>query len=237
MNAIINKTEFKIGVTPVVLYGENSDKLFIFVHGQGGNKYEGERFFNVAKQFSYQVLAVDLPGHGERTDGEDFVPWKVSIELKRIFDYAKQRWAHISLRATSIGSYFSLLALKGEKIEHCLLVSPLLDMENMICSLMAAANVSESRLKAEKQIPTEFGQTLSYDYLCFARENPPEAVCLSTRILYATGDTLIPRETVEKFSSDNGAILTVMQGGEHWLHTKEQVEFMQSWETAQLKDF
>ena len=78
MNAIINKTEFKIGVTPVVLYGDNSDKLFIFVHGQGGNKYEGERFFNVAKQFSYQVLAVDLPGHGERSDGEDFVPWKVS---------------------------------------------------------------------------------------------------------------------------------------------------------------
>lgn len=237
MVEIINKTEFKIGVMPVVLYGEKSDKLFIFVHGQDGNKYEGERFFNVVKDFSFQVLAVDLPGHGERTDEADFVPWKVSDELKRVFDYAKQHWQHISVRATSIGVYFSLLALKGEKTEHCLFVSLLFDMENMICSLMAAANVSEARLKAEKQIPTEFGQTLSYDYLCFARKNPVKAICLSTRILYAAGDTLIPRETVEKFSRDNGAILTVMNGGEHWLHTKEQVEFMSNWETAQLKDF
>lgn len=39
MNAIINKTEFKIGITPVVLYGEKSDKLFIFVHGQGGEHW------------------------------------------------------------------------------------------------------------------------------------------------------------------------------------------------------
>lgn len=39
---------FNINNIPAVLYGENSESSYIFVHGQGGNKFEAERFARFA---------------------------------------------------------------------------------------------------------------------------------------------------------------------------------------------
>ncbi|MCQ4935993.1 hypothetical protein [Anaerotignum propionicum] len=55
---------FKINEVPAVLLGEQSDKLFMFVHGQGGNKDEAKAFADVACPLGWQVLGVDLPEHG-----------------------------------------------------------------------------------------------------------------------------------------------------------------------------
>lgn len=81
---------FNLEKTPAVLYGEASDKLFIYVHGQGGNKEEGERFSFIARKFGYQTLAVDLPEHGGRTDEAKFEPWFVTDELGKVIEYAKK---------------------------------------------------------------------------------------------------------------------------------------------------
>jgi len=152
---------FNISNIPAVLYGEDSNSCYIVIHGQGGNKFEAERFALIATTYGYQVLAIDLPKHGERTDKANFVPWEAETELRTIMNYAKKKWNRISIRATSIGVYFSLLAFKSEKIEKCLFVSPLLDMQRMTADLMKLANVSIEQLKKEKEIKTDFGQTLS----------------------------------------------------------------------------
>jgi len=67
---------FYISNITAVVYGKQSDKCFLFVHGQGGNKFETERLAKIATKYGYQVLAIDLPKHGERTDEVNFVPWK-----------------------------------------------------------------------------------------------------------------------------------------------------------------
>lgn len=228
------KKYFNIGATPAVTYGEESDKLFIVIHGLGGNKEEAERFAKVAVCYGYQVLAADLPKHGERRDGVNFVPWEVIPELQAVLSYAKEKHSRLSIRATSIGAYFSLLAYRGENFEKCLLVSPLLDMVEMINSLMAAAGVSEERLKAESEIETEFGQTLSYKYLCYARERKVEKISDKTSILYASGDETVPRFTVENFAKENDCDLRILSGFEHWLHTAEEISAMESWEREKL---
>lgn len=156
------------GGAPAVVHGKKSDSVFIFVHGQGGSKDEAQRFADIANPLGFQVLAVDLPGHGERTDAEKFVPWEAVPELCAVMRYAKSRWKHISVRAISIGAWFSLLAFADETIEKCLLSSPLLDMENMILSMMAFDGVTEERLRNEKEIVVFFGRTLSWDYLEWA---------------------------------------------------------------------
>lgn len=231
------KTEiFNIANIPAVLYGEKSDSCFIFVHGQGGNKFEAERFALIASNYGYQVLAMDLPKHGTRTDDIDFVPWEAERELKSIMEYAKGRWGKISVRATSIGVYFSLLAFKNEIIEKCMFASPLVDMVRMIDDLMKLANVGEERLRAEKEIKTDFGQTLSWQYYRYANDNPVKAICKRTEILYATGDEVIPQETVEKFAKDNNCKLTILDGGEHWLHLPCEVGKMERWETGVLRN-
>lgn len=225
---------FNISNIPTVLYGEDSNSCYIVIHGQGGNKFEAERFALIATTYGYQVLAIDLPKHGKRTDEANFVPWKVEKELKIVMDYAKKKWSKISLRATSIGVYFSLLAFKSEKIEKCLFVSPLLDMQRMISDLMRLANVSIEQLKKEKEIKTDFGQTLSWQYFCYAQDNPVKAICKNTAILYASKDELIPQETVEKFAKDNNCNLTILNGGEHWLHLPDEVKQMEQWENSHI---
>lgn len=243
------KEEFFIGNAPVVLYGaekkgdalpskgkNEKNGVFIFVHGQGGNKEEAERFAKIAVSYGYGVLSADLPEHGKRTDGAKFVPWEVVPELSAIYEYAKKRWNKILLRATSIGAYFSLLAFRDRRIEKRLLVSPLLDMQGFIDGLMRYCGADEARLKREKEIKTESGQTLSYEYFLYAKSNPVRAAGENTYILYADGDTVIPKKSVEKFAADNRCELTVLNGFEHWLHTEEEVAAMEKWEKSVLSE-
>ena len=94
--------------------------------------------------------------------------------------------------------------------------------------MMSWANVSEKDLREKGEIPTDFGETLSWKYLCFVRENPI-IWNVPTEILYAENDNLISRQTVNEFISNHNTHLTVMENGEHWFHTDEQLAFLDSW--------
>ena len=83
-------------------------------------------------------------------------------------------------------------------------------------------------LQKQKEIPTSFGETLSWDYLCYVREHPVTWT-VSTYILYGEKDNLTSYETISKFADRIGATLTVMENGEHWFHTKEQMDFLSDW--------
>lgn len=225
-----------IGEIPAILFGEVSKQLFLFVHGQGGNKEEARAFATVACSIGWQVLGIDLPEHGERVGGSiSFNPWHVVPELHRVMQYARAGWQQIALRATSIGSWFSLLAFSGESLAQCLLVSPLVDMERMIQNLMHWSGVTEERLEREKLIPTDFGQTLSWEYLSYVRTHPIDVWNIPTYILRAKKDEQIDGDTVEAFSARFGCKLTVIEGGEHWFHTPEELSILCQWESESLK--
>jgi len=226
---------FKINEVPTILLGEQSDKLFLFVHGEGGNKEEAKTFADVACLIGWQVLGIDLPGHGERVDTPaTFDPWHAVPELRQVMQYAKEGWCQVAVRANSIGSYFSLLAFSGESLVQCLLVSPLVDMDRMIGNLMHWAEVTEERLEHEKLIPTNFGQTLSWEYLCYVRSHRIDCWDAPTFILRAKKDELIDEDTVVSFSNRFGCKLTVAEGGEHWFHTPEQLSILCRWEAESL---
>ena len=80
----------------------------------------------------------------------------------------------------------------------------------------------------KKEIITNFGETISWDYLCFVRENPIKWD-VPTEILYAEKDELISRQTVDSFVNSHNASLTVMKNGEHWFHTEKQLLFLNQW--------
>ena len=109
------KKELEINGIPAVLWGVPSRKLYFYVHGQGGCKEEAAVFADVACCFGWQVLSVDLPKHGERVTGAvEFEPWSIVPELSGIMDFAKDRWKQISLYASSIGVWFSMLSFGRE---------------------------------------------------------------------------------------------------------------------------
>ena len=232
---MMKREAFNIGQMPVSLYGEAAQRAFIFVHGLCGSAEEGLRFAEIVAPHGWQVLAVNLPEHGGRADGVRLLPWTAIPELQAVLDYAQARWTQLAVRATSIGAWLSLHAFRGAKLEMCLLNSPLTDMENMIRSMMGQAGVTEDQLRAAGEIPTEAGQLLSWEYLCWVRRHPVQPICKNTGILYASGDAVIPRETVERFSKDGACSLTVMDGGEHWFHTPGQLAVLAAWEACALR--
>lgn len=231
MVLIMESQQFLIGRIPAVLYGKRADQLWLFLHGQMGYKEEAEAFATIVCPKGAQVLSIDLPGHGARhNQNEELNPWTVAPELKLVVDWARERWTSISLRANSIGAYFAMLAL--EKPDKVLLVSPILDMERLILDMMCWANVTEKELSEKEEIVTSFGQTLSWAYLCYVREHPIHNWQCPIHILYAGQDNMISRQTIEKFAQHHNVQVTIMENGEHWFHTPEQLNVLQAWEDS-----
>ena len=126
------------------------------------------------------------------------------------------------------------ISLAAGRPERALLVSPVLDMEGLILTMMGWAGVTEEQLRGRGEIPTAFGQTLSWKYLCWVREHPPLRWTCPVRILYGSEDNMTPRRTAEAYARQHGAKLTVLEGGEHWFHTPEQLAALRQWEELEL---
>ena len=224
---------FPIDSVPAVLYGEPAEQGYIFLHGQMGCKEEAEAFARVACPRGYQVLAIDLPGHGERRDrGEELLPWTAVPDIQAALDWAGCRWKSVSLRVNSIGAYFAMLAFGAP--DRVLMVSPVLDLEGLILTMMDWAGVTEGQLQEQGRIPTSFGQTLSWKYLCWVREHSIYHWTCPIRILYGSRDNLTSRRTIDEFMGKHHARLTVMEGGEHWFHTTEQLAVLRKWEEEEI---
>ncbi len=228
MELLRNKID--INGIPAIIWGTPAKQLYLYIHGQGGNKEEAERIAEVFCKHGYQVLSLDLPEHGERKDEQNsFDPWHIVPELKSVMKFARNQWERISIFANSIGAWFSMLSFDSSELEHCLFVSPVLDMKRLILDMMKWADVSMERLEQEKLIETSSGQTLSWEYLQFTNSHPIEDWNTPTKILYAGNDALICYDSVKEFADRFQCSLTVMENGEHWFHTEEQLEFLRGW--------
>ncbi len=226
---------FMIGHIPAILCGAESNKVFLFIHGKDGCKEDAAGFAETAIQAGWQVLGIDLPEHGARkSGGVEMLPWNVVPELQSVIAYAKQHWNNIAVCANSIGAWFSMLSFAGEPIEKCLFVSPILDMEKLIQNMMLWAQVSDEQLEKEGQIQTAFGETLSWEYLSYVRSHPITNWNAPTSILYADHDHVTDRATVDDFVKRHHAKLNVMENGEHWFHTPEQLAFLKYWTETEL---
>lgn len=197
--------------------GDILKKAILYIHGKGGSFLEAQRYKKIC--IGFDVIGVDY---------EQYLPWIVQNQIKTVYDNMKKEYEHISIIANSIGAYFAMHTLQNCNIEKALLISPILDMERLILDMMQWANVTEKELWEKKEILTDFGETLSWEYLKFVRENPIKWD-IPTEILYAGQDNLTSRKTVDAFMESHNANLTVMENGEHWFHTEEQVTFLDKW--------
>jgi len=229
---IMIKQNFKIENIPAILWGDKSEELFVVVHGDMSNKADDQIvvFAEEATSIGYQVLSFDLPKHGDRKEEAYICKVQNCVQdLKTIMDYAQALSNNISLLACSMGAYFSLLAYKHEPLKQCLFLSPVVNMERIIDNMMIWCSISENRLKTEKEIPTPIGKTLYWDYYCYVKEHPIVDWNNSTSILYGSEDNLCEFDVVSRFAKRFNCDLQVMDHGEHYFHTKEQLQFFKRW--------
>ena len=223
-----------IAGVPALVIGEKAERVYLFVHGKMGCKEEAVEFAKIACPAGFQVVGIDLPEHGSRKGSEErLLPWTAAAEMQNVYQEMRRRWQEIRVRANSIGAWLSMLAFQDQKIAQALFVSPVVDMEDLIETMMIWAGVTEAELRQKGEIETGFGETLSWEYLCWVRDYPIDWKT-PTQILYAGKDELTSRAVIETFAAESGSRLTVMENGEHWFHTEEQLQCLQEWEKGAL---
>lgn len=199
------------------------ENITVYIHGQGGNAAEAEHYKPLFKESD--VVGFD---YASRT------PWEAKNEFPKYFEAITADFDKVTLIANSIGAFFAMSSLQTAKLDRALLISPIVDLEKLICDMMGWAGVTESELRSRREIPTDFGETLSWEYLCYVRNNPIKWD-VRTDILYGEYDNMTSFETVTAFADKTGASLTVMKDGEHWFHTPEQLEFLDNWIKVKMR--
>lgn len=228
-----------IGNIPSIIWGEKSSKVFIAVHGNMSNK-EDEVIKILAENVTskgYQVLSFDLPKHGERKDDTNYL-CKVQNcvkDLKQVIEYAKKNYVEINLWACSMGAYFSLLAYKNEEIKQCVFLSPVVNMKVIIDNMMLWSNTTEKELEEKQEIKTNFGQTLYWDYYKYVKENPIVNWNKEAFILYGSKDNMQGQSKIQEFSDKFNCRLSILEKGEHYFHTEEQLKLYENWIDQSIK--
>ena len=189
----------------------------IYIHGKYGTAEEAEyykKFFNETDIIGFEYTSE--------------YPWDFQKEFSNFIDNIYTKYKKISIIANSIGAYFIMISLSNKDIEKAFFISPIVDMEKLIIDMMLSENITEEELYKKKEIKTSFGETLSWKYLTFVRENSIEWN-IPTYILYGKKDNMTSYEIILNFTNKSKANLTIMKGGEHWFHTEEQMKFLDNW--------
>ena len=191
--------------------------VVIYIHGKYGTAEEAEHYKKIFNE-------ADIIGFEYTSE----YPWDFQKEFSNFIDNIYTKYKKISIIANSIGAYFIMISLSNKDIEKAFFISPIVDMEKLITDMMFLENITEEELYKKKKIKTSFGETVSWDYLTFARKNPIEWN-IPTYILYGKKDNMTSYEIILNFTNKSKANLTVMENGEHWFHTEEQMKFLDNW--------
>ncbi len=193
------------------------EKVVVYIHGKGGNVEEAEHYRSLFPE--YKVIGFDYQSQ---------TPWDARPEFYSFFETFRKEHDSIVIVANSIGAFFIMNALSDMQIEKAYFISPIVNMEKLITDMMQWAGVTEIDLMEKGTIETAFGETLSWEYLNWVRKHPI-SWSISTSVLYGSNDNLQSIDTIKAFAKESGADLTVMENGEHWFHTKEQMAFLDEW--------
>ena len=109
--------------------------LIVYVHGKGGSA--GEAAYYKTLFPNSEVIGFDYRSQ---------TPWEAKKEFLAFFTEQRGRCEHLTLVANSIGAFFALSSLDETLVDRAYLISPIGDMEKLICDMMQWSGVTEQEL-------------------------------------------------------------------------------------------
>ena len=143
-------------------------------------------------------------------DYQMFTPWETGMEIRIAVEELKSKYENVILIASSIGAFFCMNAGIGHMIQKAYFISPVVYMEKLN------------------------GYELTGEWLRYVKSHPVKW-SVPTCILYGSKDDLVSLDTISDFAKTHNVPLTVMEGGEHWFHTEEQMAFLDNWIKNEMK--
>lgn len=191
------ETEYiKIGDITAKLYrGENASETILAVHGFGGNKESGaiEGLAQRVCGSGYNVLAIDLPAHGERDDFSQLTIERCVEDILAAEKYVKSRLTEkISAFATSFGGFCMLL--RQEQFPHSFRRTVLrVPAVNMANSLLRATALFDKDFSLDKARREGFHLTMAktYDLPFSFYERLSEHIAVRPCSAWNRGDILV----------------------------------------------
>lgn len=229
MEQTIKQNKINIAGIPAIIWGDESNKVFIHVHGKMSRKEYAENFAVIAEQAGYQTVSFDLPEHGERIDSAQRCDvWNGMQDLNTIADFVFDKWEEVSLFACSLGAYFSLMTYSDRAFSKVMFQSPIVDMKWLVDHMMLWSGVTEAMLEEQKEIETPI-DLLRWDYYCYIKEHPVIKWNINTHILYAELDELQNIDCITNFASRFGAKVTVSAGSKHPFMEEGDSDIVNKW--------
>lgn len=220
---------------PTVIWGEPSEKAYLFVHGKMSCKDAAAVFAGIAQEKGYQTLSFDLPEHGDRAEEPERCDiWNGIRDLKVMCDAAFARWRGVGLYGCSLGAYFSLNVCGDYSFQNCLFQSPIVDMEYLIRQMMLWFQVSPERLEREGEVKTPI-DTMRWDYYQYVLAHPVTRWDISTAILYGGKDNLQSRQVMQDFAQRFGCRLTISEFSEHPFMQPTDDRIVEDWMRRSLE--
>ncbi|MGN0650544.1 MAG: alpha/beta hydrolase [Oscillospiraceae bacterium] len=235
----MNTEYLKIGDITAKLYrGENAEETILAVHGFGGNKESGA-IAGLAERVcgrGYNVLAIDLPAHGERDDFSQLSVERCIDDILSAEEYIKSALTQrVSAFATSFGAFCMLL--RRERFPHCYRRTVLrVPAVNMADSLLSAAALFDRDFTLEKARREGFKLTMAKIYeLPFAfyeqlREHNALRSCEAWNredilVLAAELDELVSPVDTQEFLRLNPAVKScIIKGAGHRMSQEGALE-------------
>lgn len=220
---------------PTVIWGEPSEKAYLFVHGKMSSKDAAALFAGIAQEKGCQTLSFDLPEHGDRAGKPDRCDiWNGIRDLKVMCEVAFARWREVSLFGCSLGAYFSLNVCQDYPFRRCLFQSPIVDMEYLNRQMMVWFHVSPERLEREREVKTPI-DIMSWDYYQYVLAHPVTRWDIPTAILYGGKDNLQSRQVMKHFAERFGCRLTISEFSEHPFMQPTDFPIVEDWMRRSLE--
>ena len=214
---------------PAIVWGEQSEKVWLCVHGKMSSKESALGLAEIASQRGYQTIAFDLPQHGQRVDESDRCDiWNGIRDLTVVGEYVFDRWSEVCLYACSLGAFFSLHAYQNRRFARCLFQSPILDMEYLVGQMMTWFDITPQLLEREREIDTPI-DLLSWDYYQYVRAHPVTEWASPTDILFGGRDNLQTLDIVRSFAEKNGCTVTFSENSDHPFMTEADIAIVVKW--------
>ena len=193
-------------------------KVVIYIHGLHGSFKEAEDYSFLSKE--YDVVGLDY---------QDGNPWELGDIIRSEFEKITKNYKEIVVIANSIGAFYAYEYLSDFKIKQAFFISPIADMFQIIFNLMMKEGIHHKHLEEKKFITCKDGTLLSYAFYQHV-SNYKDNWEVPTDVLYGSRDDLVYIENIADFLAKHpNARLTIKQDAGHYMHTKEEKEFVKNW--------